>query len=153
MPIYKMCPIYDNGVYVETKAVEIDKVRYGGDIKLTKLNEIAFDLEIEFPLLDGRYKTVTLDLKDLRLSNNPNIKYINWNDTESKLEPYTDASFTHTFKNNSTTTPKKSYYVHVYTSNKSYVYEAFEQEIRRQEDTFYTFNIKVSNVLYRYTTY
>lgn len=151
MPIYKVMPIYDNGYFVENKEVEIDSVKFGGMPKLTRLNEIAFDLEINFPLINGRYKNVTIDMKDLRLYTNPNIKYVDWNDVESKVEPYNDSTFTHTFRNNSTNIPKKTYRIHIYTTNKSYIYEAFEETLRRQEEIFYTFDIKVSYVLYRYT--
>lgn len=148
MPIYKM--VWEKQSW-EPK--NIDEVKFGGETKTSLLNEISFDLEITFPLVNGRYHEVTLDLaNDLRFTNS-NIKYINWNDTESKLEPYVLSGINkHTFKNNSTTTQKKVYNLHIYLTTKSFIYESFESLFRAEiNSNTYNVGIKVSNVLYRYT--
>jgi hypothetical protein len=149
MPIYKM--VWENK---EWEPKNIDEVKFGGETKTSLLNEISFDLEITFPLVNGRYHEITLDLaNDLRFTNS-NIKYINWNDTESKIEPYVLSGINkHVFKNNSTTIPKKVYNVHIYLTTKSYIYEAFEDDLLRilVNSNTYVAKIKVANVLYRYT--
>lgn len=152
MPIYKMVWQGEN---VGWEPKNIDEIQFGGEKRTNLLNEIAFDLEITFPLVNGRYHELSLDLAtDLKFTNS-NIKYINWNDTESKLEPYVLSGVNkHTFKNNSTTTQKKLYRIHIYLTTKSFIYEAFETNASRVliSGAVYTYDLKVSNVLYRYTT-